>query len=87
MPKSYKSIDALQKTLTKKVFHYANDPKKAAGRALGMLVEIITYYSLRSWGFSNHIVIERRIPEFANPDITHNVEFSLHPILKANRLK
>jgi hypothetical protein len=25
-------------------------------------------------------VIERSVPEFANPDIMHNVEFSLHPI-------
>ena len=35
---------------------------------------------LKSWGLNNSIAIERRIPEFGNPDITHNVEYSLHPI-------
>lgn len=54
--------------------------KKAAGRALGTLVEIITFYALQAWGLSSHIYIERRVPEFANPDIVHNVEFSLHCI-------
>lgn len=39
---AYPSVDHLQKVLTKKVFHYAKDSKKAAGRALGTLVEIIT---------------------------------------------
>jgi hypothetical protein len=37
---SYKSVDALQQVLVEKVFHYAEDRKKAAGRALGTLVEI-----------------------------------------------
>lgn len=43
---SYPSVDQLQKVLTEKVFHYAKDSKKAAGRALGTLVEIITFYSV-----------------------------------------
>ncbi len=76
----YQSIDTLQKTLSETVFHYAKDRKKAAGRSLGTLVEIVTFYTLRSWNLLGHIVIERKIPEFANPNITHNVEFSLHPI-------
>ena len=76
----YKSIDALQNDLAKTVFHYTQDSKKAAGRALGTLVEVVTYYLLCSWNLRNHIVIERRLPEFANADIVHNVEFSLHPI-------
>jgi len=46
---SYQSVDQLQKVLTQKVFHYAKDAKKAAGRALGTLVEIITFYALKSW--------------------------------------
>lgn len=75
----YDSVDFLQHVLTKDVFHYAKDAKKAAGRALGTLVEIITFYLFKSWGFEKHIAIERRLPEYANPDITHNVEFSLHP--------
>jgi len=68
--------------LADEVFHYTQDRKKAAGRALGTLVELVTFYTLRTWDFRNHIVIERSVPEFANPDILHNVEFSLHPIFR-----
>ncbi len=75
----YESVDALQRALTRDVFHYAKDAKKAAGRALGTLVEIITFYLIKSWGYEKHTAIERRLPEYANPEITHNVEFSLHP--------
>jgi hypothetical protein len=77
---TFESVDALQRTLADTVFRYATDRKKAAGRALGTLVEIITFYTLRAWDFRDHIVIERSVPEFANPDILHNVEFSLHPV-------
>ena len=77
---AYQSVDALQRTLAESVFHYTADRKKASGRALGTLVEIITYYAMKSWGFRDHILIERSVPEFANQDILHNVEFSLHPI-------
>ncbi|HHN46648.1 MAG TPA: hypothetical protein ENN09_04325 [Planctomycetes bacterium] len=76
---SYPAVDQLQKVLTQKVFNYAKDPKKAAGRALGTLVEIITFYALKSWGLERCVAIERPLPEFANDDITHNVEYSLHP--------
>lgn len=76
---SYQSVDQLQKVLTAKVFHYAKDSKKAAGRALGTLVEIITFYALKSWGFERNVAIERPLPEFGNDEITHNVEYSLHP--------
>ena len=79
---SYQSVDALQKVLVEKVFHYAEDRKKAAGRALGTLVEIITYYALKGWGFRENVAIERPLSEYKNPAITHNVEFSLHPILR-----
>lgn len=76
---SYESIDILQKALTKNVFHYAKSPKKAAGRALGTLVEIINFYLLQSWGYGDYVIVERSIPEYGNSNITHNVEFSLHP--------
>ena len=76
---SYESVDALQQALAKNVFYYARDAKKAAGRALGTLVEIITFYILKTWGYEAHIAIERRIPEYANRELTHNVEFTLHP--------
>ena len=75
----YESIDLLQQRLTSNVFGYARDPKKAAGRALGTLVEVITFYLIKSWQYENNVAIERRLPEYANPDITHNVEFSFHP--------
>ncbi|MCP4631674.1 MAG: hypothetical protein GY855_02015 [candidate division Zixibacteria bacterium] len=78
---SYDSVDKLQKTLSEKVFHYAKDSKKAAGRALGTLVEIITYYLLNEWDLGYNTTIEGRLVEFGNPEITHNVEYSLHPIL------
>lgn len=76
---AYPSVDRLQKVLVDDVFHYAKDAKKAAGRALGTLVEIITFYALKSWGLERHVAIERPLPEFANADITHNVEYSIHP--------
>jgi hypothetical protein len=79
---AYHSVDQLQKVLADEVFHYTRDAKKAAGRALGTLVEIITFYLLKSWGFEHSIAIERSLAEYANPEITHNVEYTLHPILR-----
>ena len=83
---SYESIDALQKALASDVFHYTRDPKKAAGRALGTLVEIINFYLLKAWGYETSTAIERRIPEYANQKLTHNVEFTLHPNKKITSL-
>lgn len=82
---SYPSVDALQRVLAEEVFGHTQDAKKASGRALGTLVELITFYTLRAWGLRDDIVIERALPEFANKQITHNVEFSLHPVLKRAR--
>jgi len=79
---SYKSIDTLQKALGDSVFAHTKDSKKAAGRALGTLIEIITFYLLKEWKMTNHISIERKLAEYGNPSITHNVEFTLHPLLK-----
>lgn len=84
---AYDSIDALQKALARIVFHYARDPKKAAGRSLGTLVEIITFYLLKSWGLERYTAIERGLPEYANPEITHNVEFTLHPSFELASLR
>lgn len=75
----YRSIDVLQSKLGEGVFSYASDKKKAAGRALGTFVEIITYYLLKDWGLLSGLAIERGLSEFANPGVTHNVEFTLHP--------
>lgn len=79
---AYESVDKLQKILATEVFSHTKDPKKASGRALGTLVEIITYYLLKTWGLNNQISIERGLQEYGNPAITHNVEFSLHPIVR-----
>jgi hypothetical protein len=81
---AYESVDKLQKVLAEEVFNYTKDPKKASGRALGTLVEIITYYLLKTWGLNNQISIERGLAEYGNPDITHNVEYSLHPIVRSS---
>lgn len=80
---TYESVDKLQRILANEVFKHTKDPKKAAGRALGTLVEIITYYLLKVWGLNNQISIERGLEEYGNPDITHNVEYSLHPIVRS----
>lgn len=78
---SYQSIDILQRSLASTIFSSKKDAKKAAGRAIGTIVEIITYYLLREWGFTTNIQIETKLPEYGNSEITHNVEFTLHRIL------
>ncbi len=83
---AYESVDKLQKVLADEVFKHTKDPKKASGRALGTLVEIVTYYLLKTWGLNNQISIERGLSEYGNPNITHNVEFSLHPIIRSSFL-
>lgn len=83
---AYESVDKLQNALGEKVFHYTQDKKKAAGRALGTMVEIITYYLLKTWDFNNSTSIERGLVEYGNDDITHNVEYSLHPIIKEHEV-
>jgi hypothetical protein len=83
---AYESVDKLQKVLAEEVFKHTKDPKKASGRALGTLVEIVTYYLLKTWGLNNQISIERGLSEYGNPSITHNVEYSLHPIVRSSFL-
>ncbi len=83
---AYESVDQLQKMLADNVFDYAKDKKKAAGRALGTLVEIITFYLLKTWKLGPSVAIERGLAEYKNPAITHNVEYSLHPIKFAEEL-
>jgi len=71
---AYESVDKLQKLLAEQVFGYTQDAKKAAGRALGTLVEIITFYLVKSWGYEKSIAIERPLPEYGNSEITHREE-------------
>ena len=56
---AYESVDRLQKMLAETVFTYADNKKKAAGRALGTLVEIVTFYLLKTWGLGTSVAIER----------------------------
>jgi len=84
---TYASIDILQKALQKEYWGNSQDGKKAAGRALGTIIEIITFYIIESWKLSQHLAIEKGIAEFGNADITHNVEYTLHPIYKIHKLK
>ena len=83
---SYESVDKLQNALGEKVFHYTKDKKKAAGRALGTIVEIISYYLIKTWGFNNSTSIERGLFEYGNNEISHNVEYSLHPIIAEHEI-
>ncbi|RLS98551.1 MAG: hypothetical protein DWI15_01260 [Planctomycetota bacterium] len=81
---TYPSVDALQKALGETVFSNRTDIKKAAGRALGTIVEIITFYMLKQWNFLPNLSIERGLAEFGNDQITHNVEFGLHHCFDIN---
>lgn len=79
---SYQSIDELQNLLSREIFGDRQDCKKAAGRALGTFIETIVYYLLRQWGENDSVAIERPLAEYGRTEITHNVEFTLHPIRK-----
>ena len=76
----------MQTALAEGVFSYAKDRKKAAGRCLGTFVEIIAFYLLKSWGVAPSVGIERGLAEYQNPAITHNVEYSLHPVAAVDRI-
>jgi hypothetical protein len=78
---AYLSIDELQTLLSQEVFGDRQDCKKAAGRALGTFIETIMFYLLRRWGENDSVAIERPLAEYGREEITHNVEFTLHPKL------
>ena len=81
---AYQSIDELQNLLSQEVFGDRQDSKKAAGRALGTFIETIVFYLLRQWGENDSVAIERPLAEYGREEITHNVEFTLHPILSVH---
>lgn len=83
---SYKSVDALQNALASGLFSSTAAPKKAAGRALGTLLELVTFYLIRDWGLEGSLAIERGLAEYGNPNIRHNVEFTLHPAINRSRI-
>lgn len=82
---SYQSIDSMQEALSTGVFKARKDSRKAAGRALGTLVELITFYLLKDYGLLPNMCIERPLAEYANNEISHNVEFTLHPSIELGR--
>ena len=73
-------IEGVQGRLAGSVLSHTHSPRKAAGRALGTLVEIVTYYLLLSWNLRDSISIEVPLKEYANHEISHNVEYALHGI-------
>jgi hypothetical protein len=77
---TYPSIDQLQKALSHDVFGDRKDTKKASGRALGTILELISFYLIDAWGICDATSIELKVPEYGNAEITHNVEFALHSI-------
>ncbi|KFI97004.1 hypothetical protein [Bifidobacterium stellenboschense] len=79
---SYESIDSIQEALAGREFANRKDAKKTAGRALGTVLEIITFYLLKDYGLEYNTAIERSLSEYANPSIGHNVEFTLHAATK-----
>jgi hypothetical protein len=83
---SYESVDQLQNLMAKEIFGDRKDAKKASGRALGTIVEIITYYLLESWGLANHLTIEEGVLEYGNKSISHNIEYMMHPTTKSYRI-
>ena len=68
----------MQKLLSDNVFAHVKSPKKAAGRALGTIIEIIGFYLVKAWGHEYEVAIEKPLPEYANQDIVHNVELTFH---------
>ena len=83
---SYQSVDKLQLALATKVFFYAKDAKKASGRALGTMIEMITFYLLKDWGLEENVRIEKGLIEYRNASISHNVEYTLHPTQGSKKL-
>lgn len=83
---TYESIDQIQKALAASVFSDRDSKKKAAGRALGTVLEIITFYLIRDYGLENNTAIEQSLTEYANEEIGHNVEFTLHGSKKLGKV-
>jgi hypothetical protein len=68
----------MQNLLSEAVFSHTDSPKKAAGRALGTIIEIIGFYLIKAWGHEYKVAIEKPLSEYANQGIMHNVEFTFH---------
>ena len=73
-----KRVEDVQALLAGEAFAHTQSPRKAAGRALGALVEIITYYLLESWNLRESISMEVPLGKYGNREITHNVECGLY---------
>ena len=49
---------------------------------MGTFVETIMFYLIRQWGLGDSMAIERPLSEYGRAEITHNVEFTFHPVLR-----
>jgi len=83
------TVDDLQQQLMNEFFDRKRSPKKAAGRALGVIQEVITYYTLRSMGVYKSVFLEGRLPEYnpTKPALTHNAEFTIHNVVEEQEVE
>lgn len=78
---SSRSVDEVQRELEKSIFVERRDAFKATGRALGTIQEIIVYFLFEVYNIGERLFLEYPLPEYGRPDIVHNVEFSIHPLV------
>lgn len=79
-------VDEVQKRLQEEIFKDRVDTKKAAGRALGTIQEIIVWFLLETHDLGVRTLLEYQLPEYGSNDILHNVEFSVHPLRSIDSL-
>lgn len=82
MPDSSRSFDAIdeaQMALSNEIFDSTRSPKKASGRAIGTLQEMLAYSILHYHNLDDRIYLEYPLPEQGLEEVTHSVEFSIHP--------
>jgi len=73
------TVDDAQKYLKEAFFQHAKSQKKAAGRAIGTILEIIVYFILETYDLIKNMTVEYRLPEYGPNDVVHNVEYGIHP--------
>jgi len=77
--RSFGAIDEAQMALANEIFDSRESPKKAAGRAIGTLQEILAYSVLHHYELDSRTYLEYPLPEQGLEEVTHEVEFSIHP--------
>ena len=77
--RSFDGIDEAQMALSNEIFDSARSSKKASGRAIGTLQEMLVYSILHHHNLDDRIYLEYPLPEQGLEEVTHAVEFSVHP--------